>query len=275
MSLALAAALVGSGCGADGGSAADEEVTPDVTSDAAPSTAEVASDGPDDEDDDHDGAEDEDHDEKDGDDASDDHDGEDEDHDDGEHDDGEHDDEDHDDEDHDDHDDHDEDEDHDDHGEDEDHDDHDESSGGLGAHEHGTAELSVAWIDTQVAIDLVSPTFNVFGFEYEPTSDEDLAAEADRTQALAEPNVASINDEAGCTLIDPVTTEVERDGSHSEITVSWLFECENADEVSEVDFSGLFAEFPNFENIDVQWVSNSQQSSAELSPSAAVIALQR
>jgi hypothetical protein len=35
-----------------------------------------------------------------------------------------------------------------------------------------------------------------------------------------------------------------------------------------VDAAGLFAEFPNFEDVDVQWVSESEQSAAELSPSA-------
>ena len=175
---------------------------------------------------------------------------------------------DHGDEDHDDHGD----EDHDDHG-DEDHDDHDHESGGLGAHEHGTAELSVAWIDAEVSIELVSPTFNVFGFEYEPTTEEDLAIEADRTATLTTPDVIAINDEAGCSLTEPAETEVERDGSHSEITVSWVYDCENADEIAEVDASGLFAEFANFEDVDAQWVSESEQSSAELTPSAATLSL--
>jgi hypothetical protein len=181
------------------------------------------------------------------------------------------------------------DEDHDDHGDtendqdqdqdhDQDHDDdddHDEGSGGLDAHEHGTAEMTVAWIDGDVAIDLISPTFNVFGFEYEPTSDEDLAIEMDRTAALTSTSVVTINDEAMCTLTDPVGTAVERDGSHSEITVSWLFECENADGISQVDASGLFDEFPNFDDIDVQWISESEQSSAELSPTETTVTLRR
>ena len=148
-------------------------------------------------------------------------------------------------------------------------------SGGLGAHEHGTAELSVAWIDGEVAIDLVSPTFNVFGFEYEPTSDEDLAIEADRTEALTADGVIAINDEAGCVLADPVATEVERDGTHSEITVSWLFVCDDPDEIDQVDVRGLFVEFPNFEDVDAQWISDSEQSAAELSPSTTILSLRR
>ena len=169
-------------------------------------------------------------------------------------------------------------EDHDDedHGdEDGDHDDHDDESGSLGAHEHGTADLSVAWIDAEVAINLISPTFNVFGFEYVPTTDEDLAFETDRTEALSAAGVITINDEAGCMLADPVETTVERDGSHSEITVSWRFVCDDPDRVEELDASQLFAEFPNFEDIDAQWISESDQSAAELSPSATTLSLRR
>lgn len=160
-------------------------------------------------------------------------------------------------------------------GDDQDHDDHDGASGGLGAHEHGAAELSVAWIDAEVSIDLISPTFNVFGFEYEPTSDEDLAIEADRTEALTAAGIITVNDEAGCTLVDPVETEVEREGSHSEISVSWLYSCANPDAIESVDASGLFEEFPNLEDVDAQWVSDADQSSAELSPSSTTLTLRR
>jgi hypothetical protein len=224
--------VVSSACGGDEEAAAADVPTtaPDVTLDAVGEPADEA----DEQGGDDDHADDEEHDEE--------HDDE---HDDDEHDDDEHDDDEHDDDEHD-----------------------DEGSSGLGAHEHGTAEMTIAWFDDEVAIDLISPTFNVFGFEYEPVSDEDLAIEADRLTALTASGVIALNNEAGCSLAGPVATEVDRDGSHSEITVSWVFECENADDVSQVDAAGLFAEFPNFEDVDVQWVSESEQSAAELSPSA-------
>ena len=245
--LALSAVVGLAACGSDDASSdATPTTTPDVTDEApADSEDEVSAEEPSAQDAGEQGAENE---------VDDDHD-----------DDKDHDDEDHDDDDHEDHDDEDHDEDH----------DHDEGSGELGAHEHGTAEMTVAWIDDEIAIDLISPTFNVFGFEYEPTSDDDLAIEAEQTEALTSPGVVVVNDEAGCTLTDPVATEVERDGSHSEITVSWLFECDNGDEISDVDASGLFDAFPNFEDVDVEWISDSEQSSAELSPSETSFTLQQ
>jgi len=152
---------------------------------------------------------------------------------------------------------------HDDHGDDED---HDHDGEGLGAHEHGAAELSVAWTGADVAIDLVSPTINVFGFEYEPETDEDIAIEADRTEALIAPGIIAVNDEAGCRLAEPATTETEREASHAEISVSWQFTCDDPDQIREIDAAGLFTEFPGFEDVDVQWLSDSSQSSAELTP---------
>lgn len=151
---------------------------------------------------------------------------------------------------------------------------HDNEAGtALGAHEHGVAELSVAWSEGEMVVDLISPTYNIFGFEYEPTTDEDMALVADRTEALSAPGVLSINAEAGCTLADEITTDLEYEGNHAELTASWLFVCESPDEIKELDAAALFAEFPNLEDIDAQWASDSGQSSAELSPSATILEL--
>lgn len=130
--------------------------------------------------------------------------------------------------------------------EEDDHDDEpDDDESGLGAHEHGIAEMSVAWIGTEVAIDLISPTINVFGFEYE----------------------------AECALTSPATTELEYEGSHAEITVSWVFECANPDAIEQIDFTALFTEFPGFEDIDAQWLSDADQSAAELTPESPTLQL--
>ncbi len=157
---------------------------------------------------------------------------------------------------------------HDDHDDDDDHD-----GSGLGAHEHGSAQLSVAWIGADIAVDLISPTQNVIGFEYEPETEEDRSTAAERTEAIATTGMVTINEAAACEQTGPVTTETEREGSHSEITVSWLFTCDNPDEINEVDLTALFAEFPAFEDIDAEWVSETDQSAAELSPERTTLRL--
>lgn len=263
------AALLGlASCGSD----ADSTSAADAVDDS-----EVSSDGSSagsDEDHSDEADADEDHDDE----AHDDEDHEGEDHGDKEHDDEDHDDDDHGDEDHDDghedeaHADEDHDDDHGDEDHDHDDDDHDDASAGLGAHEHGVAELFVAWSGADLIVDLVSPAFNIVGFENEPTTDEELAVVADRTEALTTPGIISINDAAGCALVGDVATETEFEGSHAEITASWSFACDNPDGIEQLEAAELFAEFPNLEDIDAQWASDTGQSSAELTPSATTLA---
>jgi len=205
-------------------------------------------------------------------DAGEDEDHDDEDHDDEDHDDGDHDDEDHDEDDHDD-----EDHDDEDHDEDHDHDDHDEdggAAGGLDAHVHGSGELMVAWSGSDVAIDLISPADNIFGFEKEPSSDEERALVDAQTALLTQPGVLTFNDEAGCESTAEPEVEVVFEGSHAEVTASWLFVCAEADEINQLDTSALFEAFPGFEDIDAQWVSDTSQSAAELSPSSTILRLE-
>ena len=173
------------------------------------------------------------------------------------------DDEDHDDEDH-------EDEDHD----DEDHDDEDhedEGAAGLGAHEHGAGDLFVAWSGNAVAIDLISPANNLFGFEYEAETDEDIAIVDDALNYLSGSAAFAFNDEAGCSPDDDANISTEAEGTHSEVTASWEFTCENPESLTELDATGLFEQFPRFEDVDAQWASDSGQSAAELSASAPVL----
>ena len=174
------------------------------------------------------------------------------------------------DEDHDDHDD----EDHEDH-DDEDHEDHDDegASGGLDAHVHGLAELFVAWNGSDVVVDLVSPANNIFGFEYEATTDEDLAIVAERTDVLTARDLLAFNDQAACSLAADVDSEFVIEGSHAEVTTSWLFVCEEPGELSQLDLTALFTEFPGLQDIDAQLASEASQSAAELSPSSAILQL--
>ena len=208
--------------------------------------------------------------------ADEDHEGEDhddEDHDDEDHEGEDHDDEDHDDEDHDDHGDEDhDDEDHDDHEGEDDHDhEGEEGSAGLDAHVHGVAELFVAWTGGDVVVDLISPAENIFGFEYEAESEEDLAIVAAATEALTSPTILAFNAEAGCTLSSEVDPDTEFEGTHAEITTAWEFVCDNPDQITELDATELFGAFPGILDLDTQWASDSAQSAAELNASSPVL----
>jgi len=239
-----------------------------------------------------------------------------------------------------------EDDDHDDHGDD----DHSEENDGerreLGAHEHGAAELMIAWSSSDVAIDLETPSYNILGFEYAPSSDEEKALLAESMAALESGELLMLSPDAGCTVIsvDIQTSFEEKDHNedeeghnedeeghnedeeghnedeeghnedeeglnedeeglnedeeglnedeeghnedeeghneddhdeeiHSDIDVSYNLECEQPENIASLDASQLFAQFPNFEDIQVQWISDTEQSAADLTPDNPVLEL--
>ena len=197
-----------------------------------------------------------------------------------------------------------EDDDHDDHGDD----DHSEENDGerreLGAHEHGAAELMIAWSSSDVAIDLETPSYNILGFEYAPSSDEEKALLAESMAALESGELLTLSPDAGCTVISvDIQTSFEEKGHnedeeghnedeeghnedeeghneddhdeeiHSDIDVSYNLECEQPENIASLDASQLFAQFPNFEDIQVQWISDTEQSAADLTPDNPVLEL--
>ena len=136
---------------------------------------------------------------------------------------------------------------------------------------HGEAELLVAWSGSDVIIDLVTPTNNIFGFEYEPVTDDDVALATERTSTLGGPGMLVFNPEAACRAVGDAETETVYEGSHAELTASWEFVCDNPDQIATLETEALFEEFPGFVDIDAQWASDDRQSAAELSPSATTL----
>lgn len=196
--------------------------------------------------------------------------------------------------DHDDHDgdDHDNDHDGDDHDEDsEEHsDDHDEEDHREHeAHEHGAAELMIAWSGNELAIDLQSPAYNVLGFEYTPSTDAEKTLLDESISTLEGGEFLQFSPDASCTIVSAaVETELteeahegeevseahegeEDEETHSDIDVTYNIQCEQPDNLDSLDVSMLFAQFPNFEDLRVQWISDAEQSAASLTPNNSLI----
>lgn len=186
--------------------------------------------------------------------------------------------------------------DHNDHGEHEDeahsdHDDHgDEAHNDSGsqrehdAHEHGAAALTIAWSDNRLAVDLDTPAFNVLGFEYTPASDEEIAF-ADESVAFLESGAfLQFSPDANCALVsadihtqfseDTHEDEAEKESTHSDIEAAYIIECEQPDDLTTLDMSDLFNQFSNFADLQVQWVSDTQQSADTLTPTNTVLSFE-
>ena len=165
------------------------------------------------------------------------------------------------------------------HGEGDEHDDED-SHREHGAHEHGAALLLIAWSGNELAIDLETPAYNVLGFEHAPSSQAEQAQLEESLAAIQEGALLELTAEAECTLLSAdVTTslveeEAEEDGdeeTHSDIEAAYHIECGSPEELESLDAAPLFAQFPNFESLRVQWISDSDQSATELTPAAPVL----
>lgn len=165
---------------------------------------------------------------------------------------------------------------HEEHEEDDDHREH-------GAHEHGVATLTIAWSGNKLAIDLETPAYNVVGFEYTPTSEGEKALLDESVAALQAGYLLQLSPEAECTVTSAIVqTELSESGheeegeekeTHSDIDIAYDVQCQNPDDLKSLDASALFARFPNFESLQVQWISDTQQSAKKLTPDDPIVSL--
>ena len=117
------------------------------------------------------------------------------------------------------------------------------------------------------------------GFEYVPTSDEEKALLDESVAALKSGNLLQLSSEADCAFTSAdVQTEMKEasheegeEETHSDFDVAYSVQCENPDNLESLDASGLFDRFPNFESLQVQWISDIQQSATELTPDDPVV----
>ncbi|MEZ4728594.1 MAG: DUF2796 domain-containing protein [Caldilineaceae bacterium] len=85
-----------------------------------------------------------------------------------------------------------------------------------GAHVHGAAALMIAWSGSEMAIDLETPAYNVLGFEYTPTSDEEKALLAESVAALEAGDLLLVNSDAECTVVSADVQTTLSEEAHTE-----------------------------------------------------------
>jgi hypothetical protein len=152
-------------------------------------------------------------------------------------------------------------------------------------HQHGHAQLQMAVENNNVDLILTSPAYNLLGFEHEPrTEQQKKALENARqwltTQALITP--AGSNCAVESASMDFSVKAAEQDhhdhdhhhdhhhdetlNEHANIEVSQVLSCNGAD-ISGQLTTPLIAQFPEIQELDVEWVTNSRQGSTKLSSS--------
>lgn len=174
-----------------------------------------------------------------------------------------------------------------------------------GAHEHGAARLSVAADHQEVVIQLDSPAYNLFGFEHAPSTDAQHQIVDEGVARLKDASLWTLSRAAGCELEDVAIESVllegdhdheheeehdhdheheeehgheedhdhEEGSQHSDVEVAWHFHCDNPERLTTIEV-GLFDVFSNLDDLDVQYLTETAQGGAELSPSRTTLNLE-
>jgi hypothetical protein len=156
-----------------------------------------------------------------------------------------------------------------------------------GTHEHGVAEFNIALAEATVTLELHSPAYNIFGFEHSPNTAEQQQAVTERLATLKKATALfEFDPKAACVLL---TTDIQNpfetakankasaeshehdaeshehaeshepdEAEHTDIELTYRYRCSEA--VNSLDIQGLLTQFPYFDTLKVQWVSDTQQS---------------
>jgi hypothetical protein len=178
------------------------------------------------------------------------------------------------------------------------------------AHVHGIAALNLALEGDEVHVELDSPAANIVGFEHAPSSEADHAALDKAVATLKDGDqLFRFNSEAGCRMEKAEVTsalvdeehgehagkhaddhghekkaahghdehQYEEHGheehggeAHSDIEAAYHFECDQPGRLTQLTVE-LFEAFPGMEKLNLQYVIESKQGAAELTPASHVI----
>ncbi|MEP3562509.1 MAG: DUF2796 domain-containing protein [Marinobacter sp.] len=146
----------------------------------------------------------------------------------------------------------------------------------LQAHQHGLAELQVAISDQQIDVLLLTPAYNLVGFEHPPRSGEQHQTVESAVAWLE--RTALVN--TGKQQCSPVQSDVQaswndehaehhdhhiESAGHSDIEITQRLHCAGLSAATELE-TGLFDRFPGLEQLNAQWVGPKGQNGARLTP---------
>lgn len=150
------------------------------------------------------------------------------------------------------------------------------------AHVHGEAEMTIAWASQMLVVELSTPAYNLFG-KPAPEDEADFA----KLDALKSGDWVRFVEEINCPVTaaeishpfehahdghDEKSHEDEHDTAHNDVDVSLTHHCSY--DPSALDFSALFSAYPELHEVQVQWLTDSQQSATKLHADAAVLKFQ-
>lgn len=180
----------------------------------------------------------------------------------------------------------------------------------LGAHVHGLADLAVAAdADGGVVAELISPAYNLFGFERAPRNEAESDLIREARAALETGAAPAFTAAAGCAVVDvdieggpqADARSDDHDGhhdhdhahdhnhdhshdaghdhsdhghGHADMVVVWTYACDNAGAIRDVDAAPLFAAFARLERVNAQFFDGARSAAAELTDARPALRVQ-
>jgi hypothetical protein len=154
------------------------------------------------------------------------------------------------------------------------------------AHDHGLAQITLAIDVNTILINLVAPAHSLIGFEHRAHTPKEITTVHNLKKSLANNKLVLALPKAGCTLIESKIETGEllavdeskqpphnSHSKHNEITVSYNLRCPQLANVSTASVH-LFEYFPEIEEINVLWITESQQGAASLTAQDNIISWQ-
>lgn len=142
-------------------------------------------------------------------------------------------------------------------------------------HVHGEAVLNIVREQQQITLELLSPGFNIVGFEHAPRTTEQQHAVDHARKTLQQPDKLFSFGNTSCQLQQqsavtglPEAHDHDHDHDHhqhghKDIQVTYQFSCQNLPSATTITVK-LFEQFNQLEKVHVQWISASQQGAATL-----------
>jgi len=149
------------------------------------------------------------------------------------------------------------------------------------SHQHGHAQLQIAVENNSIDLILTSPAHNLLGFEHQPhTQQQEQTLEKARqwltTQALVTPDGGTCTVKSASMGLSAKATEQDHHehdhhhnaanpakNEHATIDVSQILDCTGAD-LNNGFTTPLMGQFPEIQELNVEWVTNSGQGSVKL-----------
>lgn len=136
----------------------------------------------------------------------------------------------------------------------------------LDSHVHGHGTLVVTAQNGMIGVSLEAP-LSAFGLTEDPQTEEDRAAiEAVRNDLTNNANLITFSGGVSCD-ISSKSMATRLASGHGELQMDYSFVCQNAEALSAVRFGG-FGMYPALSEIDAVYVSDTKQTTAELTPAS-------